>query len=258
MDFLRSQLRLSLIVDLELARTGVFADRGELLAQAGVTSLFLRVDGQTLNARDESLLARVCDSWQAGGGYVFTTDDALLALKLGCHGVFARNPRQSLARLREILGAERFLGLELSSPAALESRLGKTEGEDGLECVDFYGIGPVLQYGEKPGTPLGVATARQLTTAVRGRPAFWMGGIRAADVEDFGAGFADGVAVVRALSGDNVVNEARRLHLALGRSLGPTRFSVGLPPPDVAFRFSALSATDLQSDAVPLAGFHRA
>jgi thiamine monophosphate synthase len=260
MDFLRSQLRLSLIVDIEIARKGESGPQWTDLAEAGVTSLFLRTGGGHRSAADLGTLVRLTDLWRARGGYVFAMDDAVLALRLGCHGVFLRNPRQSLSRLREVLGAERFLGLEVNSATAL----GRVHGSEG-EHVDFVGVGPVLQYGDKVAMPLGVESALRLTRGVGGRPVFWTGGIRPEDVESFGPGFADGVAVVRSLIPPcapqppdfaAVVAQVLKLHTALGAVLGPSQWSVGHPPIDPNFHFSKLSSDDLRAQSIPYARRH--
>lgn len=249
MDFLRSQLRLSLIVDASLARNRDFAGQWESLAEAGVSSLFFRVSPEDLDTATEAAFQRIADSWRKGEGYVFAIDDAVLALRLGCHGVFARAPRQSLSRMREVLGAERFLGVEVNSSDALERYASSGELRD---TIDFAGVGPVLQYGDKPGMPLGVETARRITVALRSKPTFWLGGIRAEDLDGFGAGFADGITVVRALVARDVVSEARRFHKHLGGVLAPTKWTVGHPPANVRFDPSLLSADDLNRTEVPL------
>lgn len=270
MDFLRSRLRLSLIVDVHLARRGDSGPQWDDLAHAGVTSLFFRAHKEPLSSTDMSIFRRLSDTWQRRGGYVFAMDDALLALQLGCHGVFLRsqaNPAarsgfqnlSSLARMREVLGAERFLGIEVSSPNAIDPLY--ATGADLAELVDFAGVGPVLQYGDKNAQPLGFQNAQVLSKVLRPVPTFWMGGIRAEDIESFGPSFADGVAVVRPLlaqdsreggvSTADVVAEARRLHESLGRVLGPSPWSVGLPPSDPNFHFTRLSSEELTSHAVP-------
>jgi thiamine monophosphate synthase len=260
MDFLRSRLRLSLIVDAELARRGDSGPQWDDLAHTGVTSLFFRVDGAPLTTTEAGVFQRLAETWRARGGYVFVMDDALLALRLGCHGVFLRsraNPSAqsafqnlgSLARMREVLGAERFLGIEISSPRSLDPL--HATGAELAEFVDFAGIGPVLQYGEKSAMPLGVQTARALTKLLRPVPTFWMGGIRAEDIDAFGPAFADGVAVVRPLMAAESRQTIQRLHTSLGRVLGPSPWSVGHPPADPNFHFTQLSKEERWANAVP-------
>lgn len=247
MQFLRSQLRLCTIVDSELVTSGALLPHCRDLFDAGVTSIFLRLGGSGLpqTAREElrSLVA-LC---KRRGRYCLSFDDTLLATSLDCDGVFFSNPPRNLSRVREVLGVNRFIGLTVTNED--DARMVKAHEENGL--LDFVGVGPVLQFGDKNAHPLGLEMAHALTRRVRTLPVFWLGGIQPSELERFGEGFADGIAVVRSLPRANPAREGQRLHRLLARSLGPCMHSVGFQPDDQSFRFSALRPEELRATEIP-------
>jgi thiamine-phosphate pyrophosphorylase len=248
MLFLRSQLRLCYVTDRRLTLTGSLMERCEELINAGVSSIFVRMGDEALEPgmwEQLNLLVQLC---QKKNVYCLIENDALLALKLGAHGVYLTKADKSIQRLRELIGPKRFLGVRLDSPD--EARV-LVSGET-RHLIDFCGVGPILQFGEKASSPLGVEQARRISSILQEKPHVWMGGIRADDLNQFGKCFADGVCVARSLEmQQDVVNEVRMWHRVLASCLGPSMWSVGHPPEDVTFRFSHLSRDELQSNRVP-------
>ena len=249
MLFLRSQLRLCYIVDTDLVTSGKLVSHCKALFDAGVTSLFFRVAGNNLPAATRKELSNLVALTRKLDRYCFTIDDTVGAVALDCHGVFfSRKPANS-ARVREVIGTDRFLGCNVSTFDEV-SQMQESELE---ECFDFFGIGPVLQFGEKNHSPIGLDSAKNITAKLRQRPVFWMGGIEPEGLNEFETGFADGIAVVRSLNRDNVQGEAQKLHRLLARRLGPCVWSVGHPPADVTFKFSSLKPEELASPEIPVA-----
>ena len=249
MLFLRSQLRLCYIVDADLVTSGRLVEHCQELFNAGVTSLFFRLAGKSIPAPAQADLTALVALTRKLGRYCFMIDDTVAAVAQNCHGVFFSRKPPNAARVREVIGTDRFLGCNVSNFDDV-SQISTCEFE---EFFDFYGIGPVIQFGEKSHRPIGLAAAKRITEKLRQRPVFWMGGIQPEGISEFETGFADGIAVARSLNSENVQGEAQRLHRLLARRLGPCVWSVGHPPADVTFKYSALKPEELASPEIPVA-----
>jgi thiamine-phosphate diphosphorylase len=217
---LRSQFRLCYLMDCNLTQP-------QDLIDMGVTSLFLRFDSSQLTPDLYAFVQQAASMFLQNQRYVFVIDDVLLAVQLGASGIFYTN--QPKPRTREILGADRFVGLQIRNIKGLEAAQSDPD-------VDFFGIGPVFQFGEKVATPLGAEFASKSSKELRGKPVFWMGGIQLHQVAEFDPGFADGVCVMRSLDVPNRQIEAQNFHKALARKLGPSVWSSAVQPADVTFR----------------------
>jgi thiamine monophosphate synthase len=230
MTFLRSRLRLSLLVDVSHLEVANDPDRLTQWADAGVTSLFLRpVHTASLEIKE------ALHGWKAKGGYAFAVEDPVMAVRLGCDGVYLREPTvKRICRARELLGPERFLGIEIKA----EEQWQDLKSSESTAAPDFVGIGPVFQYGQKTTLPLGVEKARRLSAAVKDLPHFWLGGVQKENLEDFEEDFAHGVLVDRALNSKNIVDEAFQFQKRLAHLLGLTFHTAFAMPADHNFRFS--------------------
>lgn len=252
MHFLRSQLRLCSIVDESLLGSGVALEHCQALIEGGLTSLFLRINANTLSPQSKDALKAISQLCRSQERYFFVMDDTLLALQLESHGVFFSEMPRNLGRVRELLGAERFIGVTVRDLSQAEG----VNDADLHSLIDFVGVGPVHQYGDKNTFPLGLEMARALTLRVRTKPVFWLGGIRTAELTGFGPEFADGIGIVRPLNTLNPASEAQKIHRLLAKSLGPCVWSVGHTPANCSFRFSELNADDLKGEAVPFGFAH--
>lgn len=237
MRFLRSQLRLYYITEDALVESPEFVSRCVKLIETGVTSIQLRYRGKLTDAI-YAKFADVVNMCKSKNRYVFTTDDALLALRLGAHGVYFNRVPFNIERVREVLGVEHFIGAGISHISDFESHA--------IEPIDFAGVGPVLQFGNKYTQPIGTDAALHITKSLIEKPVFWLGGIRHEDVSTFGNEFADGIGVARCLEGENMEDVVRNLHSTLATHLGPSVWSVGRPPEDHTFRFSDLTTEQLK------------
>jgi thiamine-phosphate pyrophosphorylase len=113
-----------------------------------------------------------------------------LALAAEADGVHVGQDDTPVDQARQIVGAERLVGLSTHSPSQIDATVG----------VDYIGVGPVHETPTKPGRPaVGlelVGYAAEHATV----PFFAIGGISAANVAPvLGAG-ANRIAVVRALT----------------------------------------------------------
>ncbi len=249
MPFLRSQLRLCYIIDATVINDCNIVDHCRSLLDAGLTTLLFRIESESLKTAVLSELHKVTQMCLDAGRYVFSIDDMVLASQLACSGVFfSEMPNtRTLHRARELLGGNKFIGVTVNNHSAAQ----EAEHSHNAPHIDFIGVGPVLQYGEKETQALGIESAQSITALLRPKPLFWLGGIQNETLDNFTNSFADGVGVVRTLTKSNPAPEARKLHITLARKLGPSVWSVGHAPADVSFRFNNLSTECLKSTEIP-------
>jgi thiamine-phosphate pyrophosphorylase len=134
-----------------------------------------------------------------------------LVAAIGADGVHLGQDDMAGAKARELIGAERLVGLSTHAPAQID--------EANALAVDYIGVGPVYATPTKPGRrAVGLDLVRYAAAHAQ-MPFFAIGGIDAGNVEDVVSAGARRVAVVRALTaaGDPAC-VARTLREALTRS----------------------------------------
>jgi thiamine-phosphate pyrophosphorylase len=162
-------------------------------------------------ARDEEILAAV-----ARFAHVCAQHDALLILNdrpdlvdaADADGVHVGQEDVPVARARELIGADRLLGLSTHTPEQID--------EASRADVDYIGIGPVHATPTKPGRPaVGAELVRYGAEHAR-MPFFAIGGIDAGNVVSVLAAGASRIAVVRALTlSEDPEVSARELRTAI-------------------------------------------
>jgi thiamine-phosphate pyrophosphorylase len=155
----------------------------------GVDIVQLRVklasDAAILAAADR--FARRCAEH---GALLIINDRPDLAAEAGADGVHVGQHDASVAAARELVGADRLVGLSTHTPGQVRAAAG----------VDYIGVGPVHATPTKPGrSPVGLELVRYAAAHAR-VPFFAIGGIDAGNVAEVGAAGARRIAVVRALT----------------------------------------------------------
>lgn len=163
----------------------------EAALRGGVGVVQLRMK----DAPDETVLAaarRFADRCAEHGALFVLNDRPDLAHAAGADGVHLGQEDQPVATAREIVGADRLIGLSTHSPAQVDAAAALG--------VDYIGVGPVFATPTKPGRPA-VGTDLVGYAAAHARvPFFAIGGIDAANIAAVRAAGARRVAVVRALT----------------------------------------------------------
>jgi thiamine-phosphate pyrophosphorylase len=198
------------------------AARLEAALRGGVGIVQLRCKG----AADADVIAagrrfaRVCERF---GVPLILNDRPDLVAAAGADGVHLGQDDIGVEEARELLGADRIVGLSTHSPAQIDSAL--------AVGVDYVGVGPVHATPTKPGR---AAVGTELVTyaAARARiPFFAIGGIDHTNLDAVLAAGAGRVAVVRALTrASDPESAARELRARLGRhsqALGTKEVGVG-------------------------------
>jgi thiamine-phosphate pyrophosphorylase len=134
-----------------------------------------------------------------------------LVAAIGADGVHLGQDDMAVAKARELIGAERLVGLSTHTPAQID--------EANALAVDYIGVGPVYATPTKPGRrAVGLDLVRYAAAHAQ-MPFFAIGGIDVGNVEDVVSAGARRVAVVRALTGSgDPVGVAHTLREALTRS----------------------------------------
>lgn len=143
-------------------------------------------------APDEAVLAAAAvarDLCAAAGALFFVNDRPDLAATAGADGVHVGQDDMPVARAREIVGADRLVGLSTHAPADIDAA-----------DADLIGVGPVHSTPTKAGRPaVGLGLVRYAAAHAR-MPWFAIGGIDESNLAAvLGAG-ATRVAVVRAIA----------------------------------------------------------
>jgi len=134
-------------------------------------------------------LAAVRDRCRAAGALFIVNDDPALAAAVDADGVHVGQDDVAVSRARELVGAQRLIGLSTHSQAQIDAATG----------VDYIGVGPVWATPTKPSyAPVGLELVRY-AAAHAGVPFFAIGGIDPANVSEVFAAGAHGVSVVRAI-----------------------------------------------------------
>ena len=194
-----SDARLYLVCD---ERPDAFLDAA---LKGGVDIVQLRIK----SGSEEEILAaaarfkRVC----ADHGALFLLNDSPeLALGVDADGVHLGQEDTPVARAREVVGAERLVGLSTHTAEQVVAADG----------ADYIGVGPVHETPTKPGRPaVGLELVRFAARAAR-VPFFAIGGIGIDNVGRVRDAGASRVAVVRALTdASDPAGSARALRAAL-------------------------------------------
>jgi thiamine-phosphate pyrophosphorylase len=161
----------------------------EAALRGGVDLLQLRIKA----GRDDEILAvarryaRLC----ARHGALFILNDRPdLVAAAGADGVHVGQDDMTVAQARELVGAERLIGLSTHTPEQVDDAAG----------VDYIGVGPVHATPTKPGRPAVGVELLSYAAAHAGIPWFAIGGIDAGNLPKVIAAGATRVAVVRALT----------------------------------------------------------
>jgi thiamine-phosphate pyrophosphorylase len=193
-----AQARLYLVCD---ARPDAFLER---CLRGGVDIVQLRVKDP---CDDEFLLAaarRFTRACAAHHALFILNDRPDLVAAAGADGVHVGQDDTPVAQTREMIGAQRLIGLSTHSPAQIDAAAGTD--------ADYIGVGPVHATPTKPGRP---AVGTDLVAYASGHartPFFAIGGIDLGNVDAVRAAGAQRIAVVRALtSSDDPEATAREL-----------------------------------------------
>jgi thiamine-phosphate pyrophosphorylase len=126
-------------------------------------------------------------------------------------GVHVGQDDTAVAQARELVGADRLVGLSTHSPAQVDAAAGTD--------VDYIGVGPVHATPTKPGRPaVGLELVRYAASHAA-LPFFAIGGISTANVKDVATAGAERIAVVRALTdADDPERTAAELRSVIDRA----------------------------------------
>jgi thiamine-phosphate pyrophosphorylase len=129
---------------------------------------------------------------QCSGALLIVNDRPDLARAVEADGVHLGQDDMAVAQAREIVGAERLVGLSTHSPAEVDAA--------GAQDVDYIGVGPIHATPTKPGRPAVGLELVRYAAANSAVPFFAIGGIDATNVGAVHKAGARRVAVVRALT----------------------------------------------------------
>jgi thiamine-phosphate pyrophosphorylase len=171
---------------------------------AGVPAIQLRE--RDLSAKELVTLAREVQAVMASRRSQLLINDRIdVALALEGVGVHLRSNSLPVSVARQLLGAERLLGISVH--AVEEAVQVESQG------VDYIVLGPIYETPTKQmfGPPLGIQTLEKACRSVR-IPIIGIGGVTAARVREMRCAGAFGVAVITAVLGAvNVESAAREL-----------------------------------------------
>lgn len=147
-----------------------------------------------LGERELLAAARSAAAVCAQAGALFLVNDRPdIALQAGADGVHVGQDDMPAAAAREIVGADRLVGLSTHAPAEIDAA-----GAAG--AVDYIGVGPVHETPTKPGRP---AVGLELVSYATGGatlPFFAIGGIDRSNVEAVLSAGASRICVLRAIA----------------------------------------------------------
>jgi thiamine-phosphate pyrophosphorylase len=124
------------------------------------------------------------------GALFILNDRPDLAAEVGADGVHVGQDDATVAAARELIGADRLVGLSTHTPAQVDAASG----------VDYLGVGPVHETPTKAGRPsVGLGLVRHAAAHAR-VPFFAIGGIDADNAAEVKAAGGRRIAVVRALT----------------------------------------------------------
>ena len=168
----------------------------------GISTVQLRE--RDLSARELVTLAREVQAVTASFKSQFLINDRVdVALALEGVGVHLRSNSLPLPVARQMLGAQRLLGISVH--AVEEAVQAEAAG------ADYIVLGPIYETPSKQtfGPPLGIHTLEKACTLVR-IPIIGIGGVTAARAREMRRAGAFGVAVITAIFGADDVESATR------------------------------------------------
>ncbi len=168
----------------------------------GISTVQLRE--RDLSARELVTLAREVQAVTASFKSQFLINDRVdVALALEGVGVHLRSNSLPLPVARQMLGAQRLLGISVH--AVEEAVQAEAAG------ADYIVLGPIYETPSKQtfGPPLGIHTLEKACTLVR-IPIIGIGGVTAARAREMRRAGAFGVAVITAILGADDVESATR------------------------------------------------
>jgi thiamine-phosphate pyrophosphorylase len=198
------------------------AARLEAALRGGVGIVQLRCKG----AADADVIAagrRFASVCEGFGVPLILNDRPDLVAAVGADGVHLGQDDIGVEQARELLGADRIVGLSTHSPAEIDSAM--------AVGVDYVGVGPVHATPTKPGRAAVGTELVRYAAAHAQIPFFAIGGIDRSNLDAVLAAGAERVAVVRALTrASDPEGAARELRAKLGRhsqALGTEEVGVG-------------------------------
>jgi thiamine-phosphate pyrophosphorylase len=183
--------RLYLVCD---ERSDAFLERA-LRGGVDLVQLRMKPTGDARPSDDEIVAtarryARLC---AAHGALLILNDRPDLVPDTGADGVHVGQDDMPVAQARQIVGAERLIGLSTHSPAQIDAAAAEPE-------VDYIGVGPVHATPTKPGRPAVGLELVAYAAAHAATPFFAIGGVDADTAAAVRAAGGERIAVVRALT----------------------------------------------------------
>jgi thiamine-phosphate pyrophosphorylase len=158
---------------------------------------------------DARLMAPICRTFDVP---FIMNDSPALALATGADGVHVGQEDVSVARCRELLGAEAIVGLSTHSTTEFDEALDQS--------ATYFSAGPIVATPTKPGRPGTGADYAAASQARSDRPVFVTGGVNAESIAELVAAGLRHFVVVRALTeASDPEAAARRIRVALDNAL---------------------------------------
>jgi thiamine-phosphate pyrophosphorylase len=194
--------RLLVVTDRHQTKGRLLVPLLQRVLTAGISSIQLRE--RDLSARELVTLAREVQTVMASSTSQLLINDRIdVALALEGVGVHLRSNSLPLSVARQMLGAQRLLGISVHSVE--EGLLAESQGED------YVVLGPIYDTPSKQlfGPPLGIHTLEKACTLVR-IPIIGIGGVTVARAREMRRAGAFGAAVITAILGADDVESATR------------------------------------------------
>lgn len=204
---LLQQARLYGILDLGYVQPSAIAQVTKALCVGGVDLLQLRAKGKS-PTHIERWAGEMLPITRSYNVPLIINDHPEVAAKVGCEGVHVGQEDDSIARAREWVGPDVWIG---KSTHSLSQALAAQE-----EGPDYIGFGPLYATGTKPDyTPVGLADVPAVHAQIR-LPIFCIGGVNLTRIQEIvQAGACRVVAVSALLLATKIEDETRRLKAAL-------------------------------------------
>jgi thiamine-phosphate pyrophosphorylase len=148
------------------------------------------------DAEDETILAtarRYAGVCHAHGVPLILNDRPDLVAAAGADGVHVGQDDVDVAQARELVGADRIVGLSTHSPEQIDAAAADPQ-------IDYIGVGPVHATPTKPGRPAVGLELVRYAAAHAATPFFAIGGIDTGNAGAVRAAGATRIAVVRAIT----------------------------------------------------------
>ena len=194
--------RLLVVTDRHQTKGRALVPLLERVLTAGLLTIQLRE--RDLSVRELVALAREVQAVTASSKSQLLINDRIdVALALDGVGVHLRSNSLPVSAVRQLLGAQRLLGVSVHSVE--EGLLAQSQG------ADYLVLGPIYETPSKQmfGPPLGIHTLEKACRLVR-IPIIGIGGVTAARAHEMRHAGAFGVAVITAILGAADVESATR------------------------------------------------